>query len=87
VLQREKAQIGVLISFNEPTQPMRTEAASAGFYASLGHSYPRVQLLTVGDLLAGAKVDMPTVGPRGTQVALPPTPAETVNPDQLSLGS
>jgi site-specific DNA-methyltransferase (adenine-specific) len=32
VLDREKAQIGVLISLNQPTQPMRQEAASAGFY-------------------------------------------------------
>jgi DNA methylase len=37
VLDREKAQIGVLISLNQPTQPMRQEAASAGFYESLGH--------------------------------------------------
>jgi DNA modification methylase len=87
VLGREKAQIGTLISFNEPTQPMRAEAASAGFYTSLGHTYPKVQLLTVGELLAGKKVEMPVVGPGGTQVALPPTPEELVNPDQLSLGS
>jgi hypothetical protein len=87
VLGREKAQIGALISFNEPTQPMRAEAASAGFYTSLGHHYPKVQLLTVGELLAGKKIEMPVAGPKGTQVALPPTPEELVNPDQLSLGS
>jgi DNA modification methylase len=87
VLGREKAQIGTLISFNEPTQPMRAEAASAGFYTSLGHNYPKVQLLTVGELLAGKTIEMPVVGPKGTQVALPPTPEELVNPDQLSLGS
>ena len=29
VVEREKAQIGVLISLHEPTQPMRTEAAKA----------------------------------------------------------
>jgi hypothetical protein len=86
VLGREKAQIGVLISFNEPTQPMRAEAASAGFYTSLGHNYSKVQLLPVGELLAGKRIEMPVVGPKGTQVALPPTPEETVNPDQLSLG-
>lgn len=87
VLGREKAQVGVFISFHEPTQPMRAEAASAGFYRSLGHDYPKVQLLTVGELLAGKRIEMPVVGPKGTQVALPPTPEETVNPDQLSLGS
>jgi adenine specific DNA methylase Mod len=31
VVEREQAQIGVLISLHEPTQPMRTEATKAGF--------------------------------------------------------
>jgi site-specific DNA-methyltransferase (adenine-specific) len=87
VLAREQAEIGVLISFNEATQPMRQEAAAAGFYTSLGHNYPRVQLLTVGELLDGKKIQMPSGGPEGTQVALPPAPEEMVHPDQLTLGS
>jgi DNA modification methylase len=87
VLDREKAQIGVVISFQEPTQPMRAEAASAGFYKSLWGHHPRVQLLTVAELLDGARIDMPAAGPGGTEVALPPTPEEVVHPDQMSLGS
>ena len=48
VLQREKAEIGVYISFEEPTAPMRREAAEAGFYTSSdGTRYPRLQLLTI----------------------------------------
>ncbi len=86
VLARESAELGVLISFNEPTAPMRQEAASAGFYTSLGHSYPRVQLLTVAELLDGKRIEIPAAGPQGTEVALPPTPEELVHPDQLSLG-
>jgi DNA modification methylase len=87
VLDREKAQIGVLISLNEPTGPMRSEAASAGFYeAKLYGQFPRVQLLTVSELLAGQTIKMPnTGGPHGTMVALPPPPEE-VHPDQLTLG-
>lgn len=84
VLEREGAQIGVLISLNEPTGPMRGEAASAGFYEVLGHSYPRLQLLTVAELLDGKLIAMPTGG-SGTQVALPPSPEE-LHPDQMSLG-
>jgi len=61
VLAREKAEIGVLISMQEPTQPMRTEAASAGFYESPWGKHPRIQLLTIADLLAGKKVDYPLV--------------------------
>ncbi|HEV2383083.1 MAG TPA: DNA methyltransferase [Terriglobia bacterium] len=60
VLDREKAEIGVLITMEQPTQPMRTEAASAGFYkAPWGKDYPRIQLLTVADLLSGKTVAFP----------------------------
>ena len=61
VLQREKAEIGVYISFEEPTKPMQREAAEAGFYTSPGSSgaeggkFPRIQLLTIRDLLEGTK--------------------------------
>ena len=56
VLQREKADIGVYISFEEPTKPMQKEAAEAGFYTSQdGSRYPRLQLLTIKDLLEGNK--------------------------------
>ncbi|HVW71716.1 MAG TPA: DNA methyltransferase, partial [Candidatus Paceibacterota bacterium] len=46
VIEREKAAIGVLLSFEEPTAPMRKEAASAGFYTSPWGQFPRIQLLT-----------------------------------------
>ena len=56
VLQREKAEIGVYISFAEPTKPMRKEAAEAGFYISAdGSQYPRLQLLTIHGLLEGTQ--------------------------------
>jgi hypothetical protein len=64
VLDREKAAIGVLISMQEPTSPMRTEAITAGFYESTtwGRKYPKVQLLTIAELLAGTKkVEMPPI--------------------------
>lgn len=60
VLDREKAEIGVLISMEKPTKPMRTEAASAGFYDSpWGTRHPRLQILTIEDLLDKKKIDMP----------------------------
>jgi hypothetical protein len=63
-VQRENAQIGVLITMQEPTQPMRTEAASAGFYHSdyFGRDYPRLQIRTVAELLAGRGIDYPAIG-------------------------
>ncbi len=59
VMQREKAEMGVLISFEPPTRPMREEAASAGYYESAWGRHPRIQLLTVGELLAGNGIDYP----------------------------
>ena len=61
VIERENAVVGVLISMREATSAMRTEAVSAGFYESKnwGKKYPRIQLLTISELLAGKTIDMP----------------------------
>lgn len=61
VLDREKAEIGILISLEEPTSPMRKEAASAGFYASPWGKHARLQLVTVEDLLTGKMIDRPPI--------------------------
>jgi site-specific DNA-methyltransferase (adenine-specific) len=61
-INRESAEIGVFLTLEEPTREMRTEAATAGFYHSLGwnQDYPRVQILTVKGLLDGtARLQMP----------------------------
>jgi len=62
VVDRETAQIGVLITLQESTQPMRSEAASAGFYESAWGTHPRLQVLTIAELLAGKRIDMPPLG-------------------------
>ena len=59
VIQREKAEICVQLSFEEPTRPMRNEAASADFYTSRWGKHPRIQLLTIGELLNGKRIDYP----------------------------
>jgi len=61
VLEREKAAIGALITLREPTKPMLTEAAAAGFYESRDFPgrYPRLQILTIEELLAGKKIQYP----------------------------
>ena len=63
VVERDKAAIGVLISMEETTKPMQTEAVTAGFFESKtwGKKYPKVQLLTIADLLSGKKIDMPPI--------------------------
>lgn len=62
VMERERAEIGVFIALREPTSPMRAEAAGAGFYTAVGWGmtrYPRLQLLTVAELLQGRGIDYP----------------------------
>ena len=63
VLEREKAEIGVYISLEEATKPMRAEAAEAGFYHSdtWNRDYPKVQILTIAELLDGKQIDMPPI--------------------------
>ncbi len=61
VIEREDAQIGVLITLQRPTKPMRSEAASAGFYESpwWQKKYPRIQVLTVSEILRGKRIEYP----------------------------
>jgi DNA modification methylase len=61
VVEREKAAIGALLTLDEPTKAMRTEAASAGFYTSPWGRHPKLQIVTVGELLSGDRIDMPPV--------------------------
>lgn len=55
-VDREKAQIGFFVTLVPPTQPMITEAVSAGFYES-PHSgaFPKVQILTIEGLVNGTE--------------------------------
>ena len=64
VVERENAAIGILISMRRPTKPMRTEAAIAGFYKSPWQKepYPRLQILTIEELLNGKRIDCPPLG-------------------------
>ncbi|MEW6233962.1 MAG: DNA methyltransferase [Candidatus Omnitrophota bacterium] len=61
VLDRENAQIGVLISLEKITKPMTAEAAAAGFYRSelWKKDFPRLQLFTIEELMAGKAVLSP----------------------------
>jgi len=63
VVEREKAAIGVLVTMQQPTKPMLVEATGAGFYESAvwGKKYPRIQILTVEQLLDKRAVDMPPI--------------------------
>ncbi len=85
VLEREKAEIGVLITMQEPTHPMRSEGAGAGFYKSpWGQQYRRLQILTIAELLDGKHIDYPP--PTQTNVTFKRAPrAKRTEGEQLGL--
>ena len=68
--QREKAEIGLFITLQPPTRPMEAEAASAGLYTPEhfpDNHHPRIQILTIEDLLNGAKrPEYPRLAPEAT---------------------
>lgn len=51
VIEREKALVGIFITLNEPTKPMKAEAAAAGFAETDYGRVPRIQILTIEGLL------------------------------------
>jgi len=62
-VEREDAAMGAFITLEEPTSEMKKEAVTAGFYHSplTKKDYPRIQILTVAELLNEGDVKMPTV--------------------------
>ena len=65
VRKMQEAEIGLFLSLEPPTKGMVKEAASEGFYESPnGKKFPRVQLLTIEDLLSGkARAEHPDYEP------------------------
>ena len=60
-VEKDKTEMGILITRVEPTKGMLETAASAGFYhwSFSDRDYPKVQIVTVQDLLDGKRPDMP----------------------------
>ena len=64
-MEREKAEMGLLVTLVSPTRPMELEAAAAGFYVPEhfpDRQFPRVQIATIEDLLNGSGPDVPRLG-------------------------
>lgn len=61
VLDRENGAIGVFLTLEKPSKDMITEAVSVGYYHSdlWQKDYPRIQILTIEDLLSDKGIDLP----------------------------
>lgn len=59
VVEREKAQIGAFVTLKRPTRGMKKEAISSGFYESPWGKHPKIQILTIEELLEGKEINYP----------------------------
>lgn len=61
-VQQHRAEMGVFVCMTTPTRGMQEVADKSGSYvnAMSGTAYPKVQILTVAELLAGKRPKMPT---------------------------
>ena len=59
VVDRERAKVGVYISLEPPTEPMKKEAAGAGLYDGPTGKVPKIQLFTIEELFAGKTPRIP----------------------------
>lgn len=61
-VQATRAAMGLMITLKKPTKGMREAAVAAGLWTDprTGRSFPRVQIITIEELLAGKSVDIPT---------------------------
>jgi site-specific DNA-methyltransferase (adenine-specific) len=67
VLEREKAELGAFITLKPSTKDMTKEAISAGFYGSPHYgNFPKLQILTIDEILKGAKLKYPQTGAETT---------------------
>ncbi len=60
-IERERADGGLFVTLEKPTKPMTEEAVSFGTYEVKfsNKKYPKVQILTIDDLLSGRGADTP----------------------------
>ena len=68
-MERENAAIGIFITLEQPTEPMIQEAIAAGFYepeSLAGNQYPKVQVITIEQLLSGSQIQYPRFGSAAT---------------------
>ena len=63
VLDREKAELGVLVTLATHTRAMTAEAASAGYMQTVHGRFPKLQLVAVEDLFSGRRPLLPVRAP------------------------
>lgn len=59
-LEREKAAMGIFVTLEEPTREIKLEATTAGMYRVWERDYPKIQIVSIRELLEeGQKPALP----------------------------
>lgn len=58
VTKNSNSSVGVFITLENPTEPMKKEAISEGYYTAFNkQKYPKIQILTIEELLNGKNIE------------------------------
>jgi site-specific DNA-methyltransferase (adenine-specific) len=71
-LARLGADLGGLLTLEEPAAELRRSAREMGVVELAGHTYPRIQIVSAADLLGGRDLELPVAAARAS--AGPPRP-------------
>lgn len=81
-IEREGAEMGILVTLAQPTRAMMADAAAAGFVSKSAHGrLPRLQVVTIDDLLSGHLPRLPALPPRRDS----PAPRKRASKRQLEM--
>ena len=58
---RERAPMGILFTLHKPSKQMLRDAASSGVYACSSGMYPKIQIITVENVLSNGRLDLPPI--------------------------
>jgi site-specific DNA-methyltransferase (adenine-specific) len=59
VMERERAEMGIMVCIKEPTSEMTHEASRAGRYHGINGSFPKMQIITVADMFTDKPLNIP----------------------------
>jgi len=85
VVETQRAQIGVFVTLEKPTGPMRKEALAQGLYEREGFEgkYPRIQILTIEEILAGKGIQLPSLA-SSVDISLTRAKRDKAKPEDLT---
>ncbi len=83
-VEDQSADVGIFVTLAEPTAPMKKQALKSGLYRSQsGREFPRTQILTVSELIAGERPELPDPDTYGDVTFKKPKPVREERQSRL----